>query len=146
MGPHWSGEINCTAAWLPLYWNVLPPSSVPSPSPSVTPKSKHTHTHAHTPSLTSPCSASASLGWCNLGQTAMKLVMENKSGYIRPLCALHIQYPHRQPWDVSWPIENQLYLPNKEAVAKNYNEWMRGWKALARQRAVERNSLLAIWL
>lgn len=54
----------------------------------------------------------------------MKLVMENKSGYIRPLCALHIQYPHRQqPWDVSWPIENQLYLPNKEAVVKNYNEW-----------------------
>lgn len=54
----------------------------------------------------------------------MKLVMENKSGYIRPLCALHIQYPHRQqPWDVSWPIENQLYLPNKEAVVKNYDEW-----------------------
>lgn len=55
----------------------------------------------------------------------MKLVMENKSGYIRPLCALHIQYPHRQPWDVSWPIENQLYLPNKEAVAKSYDEWKR---------------------
>lgn len=65
--------------------------------------------------------------------------MENKSGYIRPLCASHIQYPHRQPWDVSWPIENQLYLPNKEAVAKNYNEWKKGWKALARQSAIRKN-------
>lgn len=45
MGAHWSGEINCITAWLPLYWNVLPPSSVPSPS--VTPESKHTHTHTH---------------------------------------------------------------------------------------------------
>lgn len=106
----------------------------PPPSPTVTPKSKHAH--AHTPPLTSPCSASASLGWCNLGQTAMKLVLENKSGYIRPLCALHIQYPHRQPWDVSWPIENQLSLPNKEAVAKNSNEWKRGRKALTWQRDV----------
>lgn len=117
MGLHWSAEINCTTAWLPLYWSSLSPSSAPSHSLSVTPKSKHSHTHIDTPSPTSPCSASASLGWCNLGQTAMKLVMENKSGYIRPFCALHIQYPHRQPWDVSWPIENQLYLLNKGAVA-----------------------------
>lgn len=80
------------------------------------PPLSYTQEHPHTHSITNiPCSASASPGWCNLGQTAMKLVMENKSGYIRPLCALHIQYPHRQPWDVSWPIENQLYLPNKEA-------------------------------
>ena len=74
----------------------------------------------------------------------MKLVMENKSGCIRPLCALHIPYPHRQPWDVSWPIENQLYLPNKDAVVKNDNEWKQGRRALCRWRASKRNSLLAI--
>ena len=72
----------------------------------------------------------------------MKLVMENKSGYIRPLCALHIPYPQRQPWVVSWPIENQLYLPNKDAVVKNDNEWKRGWRALVGQLRTEIASLV----
>lgn len=53
----------------------------------------------------------------------MKLVMENKSGYIRSLCAFCTSSTHiGSHWDVSRPIENQLYLPNKEAVAKNPHE------------------------
>lgn len=55
----------------------------------------------------------------------MKLVMENKSGYIRPFRrSAHPVPTHTQPWDVSWPIENQPYLPNKEAPAMNGNEWL----------------------
>lgn len=53
----------------------------------------------------------------------MKLVMENKSGYIRSLCTLCTSSTHiGSHWDVGRPIENQLYLPNKEAVSKNPHE------------------------
>lgn len=57
----------------------------------------------------------------------MKLVMENKSGYIRSL-SRSLAHPAlasaaaEMPAD---PIENRLYLPNKEATAKNGSEQRR---------------------
>lgn len=59
----------------------------------------------------------------------MKVVMENKSGYIRPLCSAH----PAPTLDVSWPIENQLYLPNKRAGAENDNDCKRGRLVWTRQ-------------
>lgn len=52
----------------------------------------------------------------------MKLVMENKSGYIRSLSARSLAHPALASAAVEMsadPIENPLYLPNKEAAAKN---------------------------
>lgn len=60
----------------PLLKRLPPPAALPSCRQSRPGATAHA-------SPTSPCSASASLGWCNLGQTAAQLVMENKSGYIR---------------------------------------------------------------
>lgn len=50
----------------------------------------------------------------------MKLVMENKSGYIRSLSRspAHPVLASAAAEMLADPIENRLYLPNKEAAAK----------------------------
>lgn len=54
----------------------------------------------------------------------MKLVMENKTGYIRSL-SRSLAQPVLSSAAVEMsadPIENRLYFPNKEAAARNPSE------------------------